>query len=979
MSDNQQPLTLDQQKMQEIMTHDTRTAVNMEKTRTGYDREYYSVEAKNKAQIDALIGDAVGYLDAHYDQEYYSMDKTMEDTRFISRVLRGVDAQELNLTEQDKQHLRIVNSRNKSHILLNQQKFLGDSGLMQTVKESVSRLESMLAAENTSILWLNDIQEAYLTAISACRTYRDNKNPWFPKGKARKQMVEKRLNALQRELELFKSARATIASSGEGFPLRPIDLFDLAETIKNRQQNNEPGNPEERQEEQVIAENIQKEPVVEEIVEEKKEESVIEKEKTDEKKEEIKKEEKIIVEEKKEQVIAENIQKEPVVEEIVEEKKEESVIEKEKTDEKKEEVKKEEKIIVEEKKEEKIEVKLTEEEILQNMHEKLRWVKMPSQKTIEAADKRLEEEKKNLMSKVKTPELHIKRKAIRKNYKELEDLLYSFHEMVRYQYYNKRQEQYHYAYNYEIRDEWTPIFRKFESGYDPSVFDGVIKVAQIIIKEDKYEEDVEKARKLINKMNEFHSDAAKDSPLIEPEEMEALLKKLSGTYVEQKQAVTALQKYHNDIGEWGKDSTKKTVYNREGMDLDMEMMQDDIRNILENQRKKNPVIFDMTEEEVLAYQEEVAPELKQKRLEEEKRRAEERDANELKDMVQSSIKKEQTKDLRDAKADLEERTEKKIKEYEAKIAANEEKLKQEEEAFKKQEEADLKKKSEMEAKLAAKQKELDEKEAKRRQEEQRIRKEEEKRIRKEQEELKKKQEEEERIRKEAEKKEQEKKKEDTLYDTSDDIVQTMLKEGEELYKKLKEEAEVCCKNGVALVNLTRARGYNKVQHLLLPLMSEKGCTWDALVMVIRLGAYVGEQYEDYFGARALQNVREKVLLPLIQSEYIPDTDSLTPYDSYLPTDDILLNTKLKFTSNGLVILPEEARKMIASAFSHLDPNEVELFDNSSDFMSSVADVYKDYANRKGISETSFGDNYYGGRFCESTMRKIIGRHPELIG
>jgi hypothetical protein len=207
----------------------------------------------------------------------------------------------------------------------------------------------------------------------------------------------------------------------------------------------------------------------------------------------------------------------------------------------------------------------------------------------------------------------------------------------------------------------------------------------------------------------------------------------------------------------------------------------------------------------------------------------------------------------------------------------------------------------------------------------------------------------------------------------------MLENGEELYEKLKKEAEVCCKNGLALINLTMARGYNKVQQLLLPLMSEKGCTWDALVMVIRLGAYVGEQYEDEFGARALQNVREKVLLPIIGSKYIPDTDSLTPYDSYLPTDDILLNTKLKFTSNGLVILPEEARKMIASAFSHLDPNEVELFDNSSDFMSSVADVYKDYANRNGISETSFGENYYGGRFCESTMRKIIGRHPELIG
>jgi hypothetical protein len=902
MSDNQQPLTLDQQKMQEIMTHDTRTAVNMEKTRTGYDREYYS------------------------------MDKTMEDTRFISRVLRGVDAQELNLTEQDKQHLRIVNSRNKSHILLNQQKFLGDSGLMRTVKESVSRLESMLAEENTSILRLNDIQEAYRTAISACRTYRDNKNPWFPKGKARKQMVEKRLNALQRELELFKSARATIASSGEDFPLRPIDLFDLAETIKNRQQNNEPGNPEERQEDQVIAENIQKEPVVEEIVEEKKEESVIEKEKTDEKKEEVKKEEKIIVEEKKE--------------EIVEEKKEE------KREEKKEEKTKEQ-IIKEENK----------KAVYDSMHKKYRNINMPSEAEKKRANKVVDEHIKDLLKRSKDPVEFIKDKAISNRYSidgdesknSLDDLLFYFEEDVIFDT-NTFGTPFHYLW-----EDWRKTIRNKRERLSGSDFDKIKKLVEGVRDDDdaigKRVWIKKDAGRILNKMDSLYDAAAKDCPILSRNELEAIVNKLSGTMIEQKQAVDTLRDYAEAIKKWDMESKGKTGQNYAGMHSDIGEIYNDIKVILSYHEEVNPIVYNMTDEEVAAYQDHFidAPRERQRQL----------DMEELNNMVTNRSKDVRAENIQDAKKDLEERKEQPEKERKEKAAKQKEERRQEE--LRKQEEA---RKEEL-----RKQEEL----KKKQEEEERIRKEEEKRIKKEQEELKKKQEEEERIRKEAEKKEQEKKKENTLYDTSDDIVQTMLKEGEKLYEKLKEEAEVCCKNGLALINLTRARGYNKVQHLLLPLMSEKGCTWDALVMVIRLGAYVGEQYEDYFGARALQNVREKVLLPIIESKYIPDTDSLTPYDSYLPTDDILLNTKLKFTSNGLVILPEEARKMIASAFSHLDLNEVELFDNSSDFMSSVADVYKDYANRKGISETSFGDNYYGGRFCESTMRTIIGWHPELIG
>lgn len=51
------------------------------------------VEAQNKAQIDSLIADAVGYLDAHYDQEYYtkvvaacSAEKEEELARYTAEV-----------------------------------------------------------------------------------------------------------------------------------------------------------------------------------------------------------------------------------------------------------------------------------------------------------------------------------------------------------------------------------------------------------------------------------------------------------------------------------------------------------------------------------------------------------------------------------------------------------------------------------------------------------------------------------------------------------------------------------------------------------------------------------------------------------------------------------------------------------------------------------------------------------------------------
>ncbi len=64
------------------------------------------VEAKNKTQISALISDAVGYLDAHYDQEYYSKvtaacaaQKAEETNRYNAEVAELTKQHEADLSK----------------------------------------------------------------------------------------------------------------------------------------------------------------------------------------------------------------------------------------------------------------------------------------------------------------------------------------------------------------------------------------------------------------------------------------------------------------------------------------------------------------------------------------------------------------------------------------------------------------------------------------------------------------------------------------------------------------------------------------------------------------------------------------------------------------------------------------------------------------------------------------------------------------
>ena len=160
MSDNSQFKEINQQKLQEILTQDNRTAVELDTATT------------------------------FQNPEFYSMERTIEDNRFITDVLSKMEVGELQLTEEQKVNLLNKKSRNQSHILVNSQKFTGDSTLMRRIKEEVIKIEGYLKDDSDNSITLQFLREAYSNAIKACEDYCAKKNPYFAKGKARKRMVQ---------------------------------------------------------------------------------------------------------------------------------------------------------------------------------------------------------------------------------------------------------------------------------------------------------------------------------------------------------------------------------------------------------------------------------------------------------------------------------------------------------------------------------------------------------------------------------------------------------------------------------------------------------------------------------------------------------------------------------------------------------------------------------------------------------------------
>lgn len=205
MSDFQLSDLQKQVRTEEILQQQTRVAVNMGKQKTGYDHEFYSI------------------------------DKTVSENAFIDQVLQAPETDEFKITDRQKSQLINVRSRNASHILLNMQKFTGDSKKMEKVKDKIGELETLLASNAMKGKDRKKVESAYKDAVEACQKYIDKKHPWFPKGSKRKRQVRERLSSLKEEWNLFRMGnKAVTYGLIESVPATPADLVTYVRENESR-------------------------------------------------------------------------------------------------------------------------------------------------------------------------------------------------------------------------------------------------------------------------------------------------------------------------------------------------------------------------------------------------------------------------------------------------------------------------------------------------------------------------------------------------------------------------------------------------------------------------------------------------------------------------------------------------------------------------------------------------------------------------
>ena len=202
MSDQLNFKEKNQDKIQQILTQETRVAFRLDETKR-----------------------------TDFDPEFYSMEKTAEETTFIDQALQMADVGKLSLTEDERLKFIDSSSRNKSHMLVNSKKFMGDSDLMKHVKDTVIEVEKLLNGEFDHRTF-GQLAGAYDYAIRACETYCKKKHPFFPKGKARKRMVEERLATLRKEQALFKGARKAFWAKHYDWPKTVSELMKMAYKIE---------------------------------------------------------------------------------------------------------------------------------------------------------------------------------------------------------------------------------------------------------------------------------------------------------------------------------------------------------------------------------------------------------------------------------------------------------------------------------------------------------------------------------------------------------------------------------------------------------------------------------------------------------------------------------------------------------------------------------------------------------------------------
>ncbi len=155
---------------------------------------------------------------AGFEEERYSVQSARNEIITIDRLL-NLPKSRLNLTDYGRYQLRLRKSRARSHVLLNDKKFLGDSGRMSLAKDALAEVEKALARTGTALNAdsLADAEELYDTALTRCQEYIDNKNPWFSTGKERLRMIKDAKKRLTEEKKQLLAAKRMLEADGNAF------------------------------------------------------------------------------------------------------------------------------------------------------------------------------------------------------------------------------------------------------------------------------------------------------------------------------------------------------------------------------------------------------------------------------------------------------------------------------------------------------------------------------------------------------------------------------------------------------------------------------------------------------------------------------------------------------------------------------------------------------------------------------------------
>ncbi|MDD6037309.1 MAG: AarF/UbiB family protein [bacterium] len=143
----------------------------------------------------------------------------------------------LHIEDKESARKDAQTGRNIAHLLLEKNSFAGDSSMMQKVKESVQALEVLLTKTLATVKpeeYIEQLEAAYLLAISNCQYYCDHRNPSFETGIERKKAVADELASLRREQAQLAVVKQLLAEGT--FELAQKNGQDLLEAAQNAMQ-----------------------------------------------------------------------------------------------------------------------------------------------------------------------------------------------------------------------------------------------------------------------------------------------------------------------------------------------------------------------------------------------------------------------------------------------------------------------------------------------------------------------------------------------------------------------------------------------------------------------------------------------------------------------------------------------------------------------------------------------------------------------